>query len=499
MIGAETELGTVMAARAENHAAPPALDVDFRVLLECAPDAMVITNHAGAIALVNAQAETLFGYPRGELLGEHIELLVPEVPGELRDGPQSVARNGRALEARSELRGRRRDGFAFPIEITLSQFETAGGAFVLSAIREITSRRRADADAAHFAAVVASSRDAIISKSLDGIIRSWNAGAEQLYGYPAEEAIGQSIAILVPAGCDDEVPELLRRVGAGERLDEYETVRVRKDGTQVEVSLIISPIRDAVGAVTGASTIARDISARRRYEEQLRFLADHDALTGARNRRQFERDLGEQMTRARWYGEHAALLIIDVDNFKQINDNHGHRTGDRAMKLIAQLLARRLRATDLFARIGGDEFAVLLPYASETQALAVCRGLRSAIGDSQIDIRGAGPLELSISVGHAIIDESTESEEVLFNVAESRMYREKAAKHHRPPLDPDAGARLRLAGGTDLAIAPAQPPSPPPTPVHRELKGYRETVATMRRRKHTPNAMQRPSPERPAS
>jgi len=142
-------------------------------------------------------------------------------------------------------------------------------------------------EASHFRSVIESSADAIIGKDLDGVITSWNAGAERLYGYSAAEAIGKPISVLVPPGHEDETPEIIRRVRAGEQVEHYETVRERKDGTQVDVSLTVSAIRDRDGKVTGISSIARDISIRLRYQEQLRALAEQDPLTGLRNRRRF--------------------------------------------------------------------------------------------------------------------------------------------------------------------------------------------------------------------
>jgi diguanylate cyclase (GGDEF)-like protein/PAS domain S-box-containing protein len=323
-----------------------------------------------------------------------------------------------------ELYGRRKDGSEFPVEISLSPLQTESRRLVASAIRDITARKQAEEDASHYAAVVESSHDAIVGKDLDGVITSWNGGAERLYGYRSGEARGKSISILVPAGHDDELPELLMRVRAGERVDDYETVRVRKDGTLVDVSLTVSPIRSREGAVVGASTIARDISARLRYQEQLQFLAEHDSLTGARNRRRFERDLSDQVARARRYGEHAALLILDVDDFKHINDVYGHRTGDRALKAIAAALMERLRETDVVARIGGDEFAVLLPYANEDQAQVVAHSLQDAISDCGLD-RLVG---LSVSIGLGLIDGDTKSEEAAFAAADRAMYQNKIAR-----------------------------------------------------------------------
>jgi PAS domain S-box-containing protein len=122
-------------------------------------------------------------------------------------------------------------------------------------------------------AIVESSDDAIISKSLDGIIASWNSGAKRIFGYTAQEAIGKSVTILIPAGRQNEEPEILRRVWRGDRIDHYETVRQRKDGSLIDISLTVSPVRDAQGTVIGASKIARDITERKRSEAQITILA----------------------------------------------------------------------------------------------------------------------------------------------------------------------------------------------------------------------------------
>jgi PAS domain S-box-containing protein len=124
--------------------------------------------------------------------------------------------------------------------------------------------------AAHFAAIVASSDDAIISKNLDGIVTSWNAGAERLFGYTAEEIIGRPVLTLIPADRRDEEPGIIERIRRGDRIEHYETIRQRKDGSAVHISLTVSPIRDARGIVVGASKIARDITQRRKADEQLR-------------------------------------------------------------------------------------------------------------------------------------------------------------------------------------------------------------------------------------
>ena len=147
---------------------------------------------------------------------------------------------------------------------------------ILLAIEDVTERQHADVITASLAAIVNSSDDAIIGKDLDGVITSWNKGAERLFGYTAQEAIGQPITMLIPPDRQHEEPEILARLKRGERVDHFETIRVRKDGSPLEISLTISPIKDATGRVIGASKIARDITERKEAEEALRRAMEFD-------------------------------------------------------------------------------------------------------------------------------------------------------------------------------------------------------------------------------
>jgi diguanylate cyclase (GGDEF)-like protein/PAS domain S-box-containing protein len=403
----------------------------FRDLLESAPDAMVIVDSDWGIVLVNAQTEKLFGYRRDEMLSRSVEMLVAERFRDDYSGYRAVYSTRPhtcAMDAGLELCARRKDGTEFPVEISMSPIETEDGTFVSSTIRDVTGRKRAERAALQFVAVVEASTDAIIGKDLEGRVVLWNQGAERLYGYTEAEMRGKSISVLVPPGHDDEVPELIARARAGERVEHHETVRARKDGTQVDVSLTVSPIHDLDGNVTGVATIARDIGVRLRQHEQIQFLAEHDSLTGTSNRRLLEREISDQVGRARRYGEQGALLFIDVDGLKQINDVHGHKAGDRALQEIAGAVRPRLRETDVVARIGGDEFAVLLPYADAEQAQAVTKDLRRVIRESDIELDDGTTLPLSASVGAALITPDTDTDEILAE-ADRAMYDDKTRCH----------------------------------------------------------------------
>jgi PAS domain S-box-containing protein len=245
-----------------------------RAVVDTATDAIITMTTDGLIRSFNPGAEHIFGYTAKEAIGQPLRMLMPE---RFRDPHEAGFR--RYLETGEahvvgkgpvELAGLRKGGEEFPLELSLGEMRERDDIMFTGIIRDITERKRTEEEHYRLAAIVEASHDAILSKTLDGIITSWNPGAENLYGYSADEVIGHPISILVPPDRPQEISEILARIKRGEGIDQYETVRVTKDGRRLDVSIAISLIKDSTGNVIGASTIARDITQRKRAEEALR-------------------------------------------------------------------------------------------------------------------------------------------------------------------------------------------------------------------------------------
>ena len=246
-------------------------------LLEAAPDAMVCVDSDGRIVLVNAQAERLFGYPREELAGQLVEMLVPDASKAghraLRAGYTADPRP-RLMGAGLDLSGRRRDGTTFPAEISLAAFDTGQGIVVSAAIRDVTGQRQATQAQAWLASIIESAHVGVLSLDLDGRIMTWNAGAERLYGYTAAEMIGRRTDVLMPADQRGDVQKMRAVLARGQRTGEYQAERVRKDGTAITVVATTAPIADPTGTITGISVLVRDVTAQERAAARFRGLLE---------------------------------------------------------------------------------------------------------------------------------------------------------------------------------------------------------------------------------
>lgn len=250
------------------------LESSSRIVLAALPMPVYTTDGEGRIAFYNEAAARLWGrepmlfqerWGAARLLGHDGKVIAPA------QHPVGAALNSGQV-TRGEAVLERPDGSRCDITLHCTPLFDARGKLDACVImlEDVTARRLAERGQAHLSAIVESSDDAILSKNLDGIIQSWNKGAERIFGYTAAETIGQPVLMLIPPDRHDEEPRIIARIRSGERVDHFETVRRRKDGSLIDISLTISPVKDASGRIIGASKVARDISDRRRMEQERR-------------------------------------------------------------------------------------------------------------------------------------------------------------------------------------------------------------------------------------
>jgi PAS domain S-box-containing protein len=248
----------------------------LRITLASIGDAVISTDAEGRVHYLNAVAESLTGWPQAEAAGRPLPEVFHIVNEETREAAENPAvralREGVVVGLANHTVLISRDGTERPIDDSAAPMLDAAGTpvGVVLVFRDVGQRREAEEAQARLAAIVESSHDAIISKTLQGVIRTWNQGAERLFEFTAAEAVGQPITIIIPPERLHEEEAILAQIARGERVDHYETVRVARDGRRLHISLTVSPLRDAAGRIIGASKVARDITARKRVEEALR-------------------------------------------------------------------------------------------------------------------------------------------------------------------------------------------------------------------------------------
>jgi two-component system cell cycle sensor histidine kinase/response regulator CckA len=242
----------------------------FASIVESSEDAIVSKDLYGTILTWNRGAAAIYGYTAEEMLGQSIHLLVPPDRLEEEESILTRIRAGQRVQHFETVRIRK-GGARLHVSLTISPIREGGRVVGASHVaRDISERKRLESANAQLAAIVESSEDAIISKDLQGVIQTWNASAARVYGYTADEVIGRNMTFLLPPGRESEEEQILDKIRRGERVEHFETTRLRKGGDSIHVALTISPIRSRDGGLVGASHVARDITERRAFEQQMR-------------------------------------------------------------------------------------------------------------------------------------------------------------------------------------------------------------------------------------
>ncbi len=387
-----------------------------------AADGTILRANQTELDILGLTAEEYVGHNAGEF---HVD---PSVSGRL----MACARAGQpARDVEAMLR--RKDGSIRRVLISASpSFEEGRYLHSRVATRDLGDLHPHGGALTQFQAMVESAHDAIISKTLDGIITYWNPAATRQYGYDAHEMVGKSVGTIIPPELGEELPGILARLRRGERIENYETIRLRKDGVRINVSVTISPILDSDGGPIGASAIARDITERVTVERRLRRGALHDALTDLPNRALFNERVAQALDRLRRdAGYRFAVLFLDFDDFKAVvNDSLGHSAGDQLLQRIAARLHACVRPGDVVARLGGDEFTILLEdVATRTGVELAADRVRVSL-TAPFDV-GDRQVVVSASIGAALGDATYERPEDLLRDADIAMYRAKGQGHAR--------------------------------------------------------------------
>jgi len=398
-----------------------------RAIFNATPDAMLISNAHGIITQVNQQAELMLGYKLGELVGSSIEILVPE--GFRAKHPELHAKFvaapvARPLGAGRTVKARRKDGSSFFADISVSPIKTEQGLFFASALRDVTQRKQAEAHL-RIAAIAFESNEPMVITDSESIILQVNRAFTESTGYTKEEAVGQHISLVKSGrhGADfyAEMWECIARNGTwqGEIWDR------RKNGEIYPKWLIISVVKGDDGVVTHYVGTHIDITERKAAEEQIKQLAFYDPLTQLPNRRLLQERLKHGIDVERREGKQLALLMLDLDRFKAVNDSFGHLAGDELLQQVAARITIRLRDVDMVARLGGDEFIVLLEDIAHPEDAA--RVAEDIIADlsKPFCVAQSEDVQIGVSIGISLYPQHGENIDILMDHADAALYQAK--------------------------------------------------------------------------
>jgi diguanylate cyclase (GGDEF)-like protein/PAS domain S-box-containing protein len=397
----------------------------FRSIAESANDAIVVGDEYGRVLSWNRAAERMFGYAPAEVVGKPLSILMPDRFRPLHDaGLRRVVEHGeqasRMIGKTFEVAGRRRDGNEFPLELSLATWTTDDGRFFSGIMRDIGARKQAE-ERAH---ALETAPDPIVKVDAASLIVLANARTDQLFGYPRTELIGRPIDELFAARSREPLAAHLATVMSRRCVnDSVELTALRKDGTEFPADVTLSSLGDDGGTMMVTGTI-RDATERKRFEAHLQHLADHDGLTGLFNRRRFEEELAEYLSYPGRYGGRGAVLLFDLDHFKYVNDTYGHRAGDAVIGSIAPAIAGHVRDSDVVARIGGDEFAVLLKETGAEAAKRLAESLLATVRERRVTLGGV-VVSMSTSIGVALFGDDEPGTVDLLAAADLAMYAAK--------------------------------------------------------------------------
>ena len=401
----------------------------FKAITNQATEGIALSDLEGNYVFVNPSFGQMMGYSEEELL----KMTVFDVKAKTQSSGSFYESKTTKEGLPIEVKLRRRDGTEFFTEIIGRVIKVGDKDYVLGTVRDITERKRAEDRLRQLSSAVEHSPISIVIMDITGSIEYVNLKFTEVTGFTLDEVRGKTPQDTF--GSSNTQPET--------RAEHWQTIlsgnewrgemeNCKKNGESYWAAVSISPITDSNGIITHFVSINEDITVRKENEEKiqrlnagLEQLAMTDYLTNLYNRRYFMQRGAEEFKRARRNNQPLALLMMDIDHFKNVNDTYGHDAGDMALQQVAATLKSSLREIDILGRIGGEEFAVLLPNISLHEAAVLAERVRKAVAGTSVEIPG-GSLTITISIGVAVLTNETSGIDNILKNADVAMYQAKS-------------------------------------------------------------------------
>jgi diguanylate cyclase (GGDEF)-like protein/PAS domain S-box-containing protein len=410
----------------------------IRSILENAVDGIITIDEKGVIQQFSPSAERMFGFSTNEVIGKNIKMLMPAKTASQHDGYlEQYAKTGKAkiIGIGREDIARRKDGSEFPIDLSIGEAVIGGSSYFTGIIRDITERKQAELmlrdQKLQLDAAVDNMTQGLIMFDPDGRVVLMNQRYLDLYGLSPD---------IVKAGCTQrqllEHRQALGLVDGDIEKRRHEHLDRIAEGKSWSLIAELSDersIRVAIRPLTDGGWVSthEDITERQRLYRELEHRSTYDGLTGALNRAEFDKRLQVECESADRHKRRLALLMVDIDFFKRINDNHGHQTGDRVLQDIVPLMNEFARGGDIVARYGGEEFAIILPDTDEDSAMAIAERTRKSIENRFSRFLDHADLNITASIGCASRQPNTGSADDLVKAADSALYQAKDSGRNR--------------------------------------------------------------------
>ena len=372
-------------------------------IVDNSAEGIVVLDAAQTVDIFNPAAEQLFGYQSHEIRGKPLRWLFPSL---------DVTADSELLQQEVEVYGRHRNGASVPMSLRCSQMQRDEQLYYTLLVADISERKAAEhrllEAESRYRNLVETAHDLVWSMDPDGCWTYLNNAVSDIYGFEADDMLGQHYSRYQAEESRERDAEAFDQVLGGKELFQYETVHLDANGDRRYISFNARPTFGDDGRVLHVSGTARDITEQKRFEQELTYQAQHDKLTGLFNRSYFQSELERLISRIARSGAECALLYLDLDQFKYVNDTLGHAAGDRLLKECTEMLRKNVREGDLLARFGGDEFTVLLYNIDHSHALPVAQNIRAMFEHYKFMDSGK-TFNVTCSIGLTLIDSDTHS------------------------------------------------------------------------------------------